>query len=282
MNHSKGVSTWSHHLVDAVKAKRVLWMNLKGRPVLAARHQELGKIQLEMASAFEEASVFVMQHDGPDLMDDALVDHARNTWQGLPYPEMLLEFPMPYYEGSDGDERWIVWASEIEGHVQLSLFMAGTNTDRWMIELGFIQFRIGGPGNLLSYYIDESDHPDYKDLNSSRLQAALFALLSLIGLLNTPAVEKEVHEAPEKLNRARTKRGKVAVPTYTAITLRLPKHRYRCGADGSSERASPRAHWRSGHLRTYPSGKRIPIAPTLVAWTGEDEPPAPKYNVIIR
>ena len=96
-------------------------------------------------------------------------------------------------------------------------------------------------------------------------KAALWGLFGAVACLSSKSVKQTIVPAPEKLNRARAKRGKLPIYEYRKITIGR-------GADaiGSYEgksvegRASPRLHWRRGHYRTLPSNVRVPVSPTLV------------------
>jgi hypothetical protein len=90
-------------------------------------------------------------------------------------------------------------------------------------------------------------------------------------LVMSKSVEKRAEPAPEKLNKAREKKGKLPIPPTTFVKLKL-------GAtqgprlDLGGTHASPRMHWRAGHLRVIhrgtPRQREVPVAPTIVGIGG--------------
>ena len=72
---------------------------------------------------------------------------------------------------------------------------------------------------------------------------------------------------PEKLNKKRKKNGKTPLYEHKIVTF---------GGISSSgnivgfgmKRASPRQHWRRGHIRTLPSGEKIAIQAMLINGRG--------------
>jgi hypothetical protein len=81
------------------------------------------------------------------------------------------------------------------------------------------------------------------------------------------SIETRAEPAPEKLNRAREKKGKLPIPPTTFVKLKL-------GAiqgprlDLGDTHASPRIHFRAGHFRILhrgtPHQREVPVAPTIV------------------
>jgi hypothetical protein len=98
-------------------------------------------------------------------------------------------------------------------------------------------------------------------------QDALSYALCCTTLVMSKSVERRVEPAPEKLNKAREKKGKLPMPPTTFVKLKL-------GAtqgprlDLRGTHASPRMHWRAGHLRVIhrgtPRQREVAVAPTIV------------------
>lgn len=93
-------------------------------------------------------------------------------------------------------------------------------------------------------------------------------------LLNTRGVQQTRVAAPEKLNKARARRGKPAIPPYrqvesaryvTAVMERIERVR----KPPVGTHASPVMHVRQGHWREYQSGKLARIPDALVNATDE-------------
>lgn len=102
-----------------------------------------------------------------------------------------------------------------------------------------------------------------------------FGLLGILSCNNAPV--KEILP-PAKLNKKRVSRGKAPLPTYR--TLHVSDHTVRGGKTSSDgTHASPKTHWRRGHIRNQPTAKgyiRKWIKPTIVG-SGV----APKPEVVL-
>lgn len=93
-------------------------------------------------------------------------------------------------------------------------------------------------------------------------------------MMTTKGVEKEMIE-PVKLNKQRTKQGKVSIPKHIYLKI---GHVYQ--KDGTAlkydSRKSPRPHWRRGHLHKFRYGKgrtevkEMFVRPMLVAYHGDE------------
>jgi len=87
------------------------------------------------------------------------------------------------------------------------------------------------------------------------------SLLAILSCNNAPVTEIA---APEKLNKKRMKAGKSRIPLYRTLHITSHESRQRHG-DGTH--ASPRTHWRRGHIRNQPTAKGIVrkwIRPTII------------------
>ena len=96
-------------------------------------------------------------------------------------------------------------------------------------------------------------------------EKANFLLLTytLVGLLNAEGIVQEHHRAPKFINRKREAKGKLPLFEYRLLkispALKMPGH---VSAEGTH--ASPRLHWRRGHIRRLPSGMHTQVRPCLV------------------
>jgi|TARA_Y100000296_G_scaffold65751_1_gene77507 hypothetical protein len=86
-------------------------------------------------------------------------------------------------------------------------------------------------------------------------------------IINAKGVDTRTVLPPEKLNKKRKKNGKTPLYSHNVVTI---------GGISSSgnivgagmKRASPRQHWRRGHIRTLPSGEKIAIQAMLINGRG--------------
>jgi hypothetical protein len=102
-------------------------------------------------------------------------------------------------------------------------------------------------------------------------------LMTALLMLSTNGVPRETVRVDPKLNRARLKSGKQVIPPYdrvrsgpyvTALQSRGSGGSLR-SVGGTGTHASPIAHLRRGHIRTYADGKRTFIRDSLVNFTDE-------------
>ena len=77
-------------------------------------------------------------------------------------------------------------------------------------------------------------------------------LLAILSCNNAPVREVA---PPEKLNRKRAKSGKKQIPVYR--TLHVTSHQERSRTATCGTHASPRTHWRRGHIRNQPTAKGV-------------------------
>lgn len=87
--------------------------------------------------------------------------------------------------------------------------------------------------------------------------------LTVTALLLSRDVHHRVEPAPVKLNKHRARKGKSPIPERHFITIR-PGAVHRAKGDGHGTHASPRTHWRRGHVRRLATGKITAVAPCIV------------------
>ncbi|KJS38083.1 MAG: hypothetical protein VR70_10845 [Rhodospirillaceae bacterium BRH_c57] len=111
--------------------------------------------------------------------------------------------------------------------------------------------------------------------HADRIKGESGMLLYLVLMLHSKTTETENIPAPEKLNRARVKKGKAPLPALSRVSI-IPKGiaaqmRKDAGESGEGAlRSSPRLHWRRSHVRTTQSGKRTPVCRHLVGYKSQD------------
>ena len=114
--------------------------------------------------------------------------------------------------------------------------------------------------------------------------------MGLVVLLMSKGVSTQHVPAPERLNRAREKKGKPLHRDRYVVSIDAAHMRTIYNADGSTDditghtRGSPRLHWRRGHYRTLNRGEDgervIPVAPALIGANEQaSDIKAKAYNV---
>lgn len=91
-------------------------------------------------------------------------------------------------------------------------------------------------------------------------------------LMSTKYVVLRPEPAPDRLNKAREKKGRLPIGAkiFVSFAKTLPNVR-------GGTHASPVPHWRRGHLRTLADGRVVPVSPTIVAWVGGEKPVPKDY-----
>jgi len=201
----------------------------------------------------------------------------------LPYPKTYFEFT----ETGEYGERW--WGvlihpdQEYPDGYALRVFGGGLSLLPRPYRL--VIFRKDGRYHLSEYLTTQPTdaaptcppgaYIDYqqpiKMVQKKEKLCALIALQSGIALLSSPAVTTKIIPTPKRLNKRRLKKGKL--PLFSYHVLRISGRSVSGGliAPGN-KRASPRRHWRRGHVRVYRRGEtseaKTIIPPALIGHRG--------------
>lgn len=105
--------------------------------------------------------------------------------------------------------------------------------------------------------------PPPENLLQITLRCAGVHLASCLGLLSAGGIKTEEVAAPKFTNAMRAKKGKPPLDGYHLVSidyaaLKIP------GVTRGGTHASPRLHWRRGHIRTLQSGAQVTVRPCLV------------------
>lgn len=90
--------------------------------------------------------------------------------------------------------------------------------------------------------------------------------VGLLMMLMSPGVSVDTVKGGGKLHGFRKLTGKPVPDTYV-VRVNLGSGNPRTEHRGGTH-ASPRPHWRRGHLRTYKTGLQVPVAPHIVGASG--------------
>jgi len=122
----------------------------------------------------------------------------------------------------------------------------------------------------------EMDDASLKDIGNTCLQI----ILAFCAILNSRNTEIITTPAPKRLNEKRAKKGKPPIGEIKEIRINYGGKRYMIdGREEGGTHASPRLHWRRGHVRRLASGKITNVRPTLVGAIKGEEPKMPVYKI---
>jgi len=120
-------------------------------------------------------------------------------------------------------------------------------------------------------------HAETVQEQRNRGSNSLDPLVTMLRLLADASVPITHVASPEKLNKARARRGKPPIPAHHVVCtkdyisqIHAAKHRLTQG-DGTGRHASPAAHWRRGHMRHLSSGKLVLVRASKVNWRGPED-----------
>lgn len=119
------------------------------------------------------------------------------------------------------------------------------------------------------------------DSMRNRLCSNLVGCMGMTVMLMSKGVATEHIAAPDRLNKAREKKGKPRIGDRYLVRLKTGDL-YSIKDDGGEQdisghvRGSPRMHWRRGHFRTLLRGtdgeRVVPVAPSLIGGNERAEP----------
>lgn len=104
----------------------------------------------------------------------------------------------------------------------------------------------------------EWEEQDYHEAGDKVLNFVLGGTV----LLMSKDVETVTVPAPDKLNKARERKGRI--PIRESRIIKISAHARSNQERAAREFASPRMHWRRGHFRRVREDLIVPVAPTIV------------------
>jgi len=105
---------------------------------------------------------------------------------------------------------------------------------------------------------------------------SLDPLVTMLRLLADASIPISHTPPPDKLNKARAKRGKPPIPAHNVVHTRDYVSYCQSHASGKrtaqgGQHASPVAHWRRGHMRHLKSGVLVTVRSAKVNWRTADD-----------
>lgn len=252
---------------------------------------------------FRESSVAFDFQDVTPIPDDEwrdlqgfTIELMNNDMFDTPYPAcalcyqaddfdrmiMISKFDRKEFFGKASGDYEVVYGERTRaGNIPISIISAG-------IYVGY------PPKDVLEYlpgknkasivirdihYIDAGVQASFsqKEFANGMAEQIFQNIAALLGLLNARGVTLVDQPAPEKLNKARARKGLHPISASKKVLIRVGDRRVSVSGHSGSH-ASPRMHWRRGHVRRLESGKIVKVRPHLVGNIGQAA--KPDYSVV--
>lgn len=144
-------------------------------------------------------------------------------------------------------------------HLYADFFMKFPGQKRWRFNAG----AMAATDHDLQYGEYYQSPDDIKDSVETYSFAFGSMLLCILAMMMTGCTKTETIAAPAKLNKTRIAKNRPPIFEHKTVVLNLNKIRTISPGYGQSH-ASPRLHWRRGHLRHLQSGTAVKVRPHLV------------------
>jgi hypothetical protein len=199
----------------------------------------------------------------------------------LPYPEMVVQSgPFGRESKEAGPPGYFVaFAEQNENHIIGRVFWAdseGCNTSGGTCIMPINCDRTSWSFAPGGFEVDPGEKYDETDSRPEDLigtEKAFFAmvLFQLVGLCSSDGVIEESVKAPKFINSKREAKGKPPLFSYRLLKIDPARVRMPGMKSNGGTHASPRLHWRRGHIRRYASGGISLVRPCLVGCSSRGE-----------
>jgi hypothetical protein len=193
----------------------------------------------------------------------------------LPFRELVVEFPVEL----TGEQYFLYMGDDDDGTIDF--IAARLGKDNYVcapVHARTDPYDPDAPEQLVNFHYLEDP------AESQQLADEFFAVYAAMVLMpHIKGVEREVHPAPERLNKQRKAKGKPPIREFTRLYIGRVED-----ANGKSHAYTGRTmpvHMRAGHTRNQRYGKgrelvkTVYIAPVLVNFKQGDEVPVPRRVV---
>lgn len=218
-----------------------------------------------------------------DSLYEYATDLIKNDMFRLPYSNVYYSYILDEPHGilleqtkSREIEMFIVVASKKSKYVGALIFGSAEfleNDNNYGKRFG-IRHKMLFQHPLVETLVDNAD--------VAAIDESTRSVLVLTSLLQSRHVKTREHALAPRQNAKRVKRGLLPIMPYHTVYFDVDGKSY--NTDGSlrgGTHASPRMHWRRGHVRNMASGKLVHVRPHLVC-AGVDEDvhvPKPQYQL---
>lgn len=187
------------------------------------------------------------------------------------------KWPMPDAKRFLGFEPTADLKDLVRIFIQPLIYGYNPNMDFYQVQSFSIPIVLGIDDNKLLNYstISIELRPAMKFIEEAEIEKLNkhigVAVYYTLALMNCSNVTHERVDPPERLQKARKKKGSTPLFTYRVLTIKRDRKPLEDGEelremteDDLPKRASPRLHTRRGHIRRIPSGKLIWIDSMLI------------------
>lgn len=250
-----------------------------------ARSPKVAEMLRDMKAHSRMAPVFDFGDIGPISIDSAkdmfryVKELADNGMLSLPFEKMVL----CYSYGRQGQVSDFSFIAQDLGDTIELVTMVSCNC------------RIAGIGGTtmtkVGMFAESHEAVISKEMEKKSREQALEDLqkvmpcwfFALIGLLNAKGVEQRITPPRHALNKRRIAAGKQPIGEIREVMIKVGSQSYYpSGREEKGGHASPRLHWRRGHIRRLPSGELTHVRPCLVGnRVGGEEPAKKDYRVAV-
>lgn len=204
-------------------------------------------------------------------------DMASNGVFALPYDKFVVVMG-PCVTTDDDSGHWVATVERREDQLVGRSWMVGR--DQLRNGAGIWSYRIGSDRNAWidgteGLLVDEeatrgpgaiilSDDPE-KTVLDLRIERFLWltTIFQCVGLLSSKGVASEVVAAPTYLNKKREQKKLAPIFSYRLLTIN-PQDVVEAQGVARGTHASPRLHWRRGHIRKLGEDRHTIVRPCLV------------------
>lgn len=196
---------------------------------------------------------------------DALVKTASEAFHEdmlpLPFDVVLFNF------GACGNNDGIMFCDFVvksdDGFTVQEIFRVG---GKWLIMPWVASIHIGenlNEGGSTIHNLEFASDHKLEKRNFDQASYSTQRVLQALVCLETKYVRLIDQDAPDKLNKAREKRGASPISGHKIVTIDMDSAEVGISDRGGTH-ASPRLHWRRGHVRHLAGGIKTKVKPCLV------------------
>jgi hypothetical protein len=232
-------------------------------------YEYLTKYEPDFADILARAHKFFLDRETiTKEIFDCATDYGKQLWE-----HGLLELPFDTcafasYKDNGNIQVALTWKNLDNGNRILTRIYA-IIPGKMMTKIGGYPLTVGfkivtGEEAEVGSKIDDDAtlHPDFNISDFERKVAGF--LTGIIGCLETRGISQSDIKAPKHTNKLRAAKGKAPLFEHKRVYVDMNSFRIPGMLGTGMTHASPRLHWRRGHVRRLPDGRLTAVRPCLV------------------